>query len=284
MTRPKVITFCEYRYQLLPLSQEVQMDLDGEVRTLEDLKRMKNDIFRKVIQGTRSFHYSYSELEHKLVHDSGSTLVLQFGPKRGLTRTTRDFRTEEIENWPTLFVAFENNPRIQKCLVQHGGGFQHTSTMVNILQENLNRSLAHRQLSVVFEPIFQAQRFWDLVARYEQRITQIEFDLVSPNMSNISATLKVDLAKLNRSTNTQRTCLKLNSDKNSYLTPTHNDEIIDSLVKYSAQGGGNISIRAKGVSKKIHTSKGVNEITIADLTLKGASPEELGETFRNLLQ
>ena len=74
----------------------------------------------------------------------------------------------------------------------------------------------------------------------------------------------------------------MNSDKSSFLTPSKEDELVHSLVEYSSKGGGDISIRAKGVKKRIHTSKGINEINIDEIVIEGATQENLVGIFKDL--
>lgn len=283
MAKKRKVTFHSYRYQLLPTSQHIQMSLDGAITGVEDLKKRKNEFFRDALENIPAFAYSRAETRHKL-WTFDSLLILQLGVERDLKRKTREFEVEEVENWPTVFVVFSNDPAVQKCLIQCEGGFQKTATVVRLIEASLNTVLAQQQLAIAFEPIYAESYFWDLVDRYEGKITQIEFELISPNLSNISASLTLDLGALNQSTNTQRTNLQLNSDENATLTPSAEDPLIQGLVRYSSDGGGDISIRAKGLRRKIHTARGVTELSIDELLIEGASPEQLVGVFRDLMQ
>jgi hypothetical protein len=284
MMNEKQVAFHEYRYQILPVSQVIQLDLDGEIQSIEDLKQKKNKFFKRVVEGTNTFSYSKGELTHKKIYIGPEVFILKLGVERDLIRKTREFEIEKVENWPTVVVAFNNNPKVQKCLVQQRGGFQHTLTVVKILENTFNAGLHKYQLSLAFEPIYKKRYFWDLVDQYKGKITQLEFELISPNMSNISASLQLDLGALNRTTNTQRTNIQLNSDRDSYLTPSQDDNVISGLVDYSSQGGGNISIRAKGIRKRIQTAKGVNEIMIDEIFIDSSKPDSLATFFKDLMK
>jgi len=284
MINEKQVGFHEYRYQILPISQLIQLDLMGEITGIEDLKQKKNQFFKRVVQETDTFSYSKGEITHKKILISDEIFILKLGVERDLLRKTRDFEIEKVENWPTVVIAFNNNQKIQKCLVQQRGGFQETTTVVKIIENTFNVGLHKYQLSLAFEPIYEKRYFWDLVDQYKGKITQLEFEMISPNMSNISASLQLDLGALNRTTNTQRTHIQLNSDKDSYLTPSQDDAVISGLVDYSSQGGGNISIRAKGIKKKIHTAKGVNEIMIDEVVVEGSQTYELETFFKDLMK
>lgn len=283
MPGKKKVHFHEYRYQILPTTQNVQLDLDGEITSVEDLKAKKNEIFRRVLEHIRAFSYSRGEIRHKCSR-LDDLIVLQIGIERDLKRKTREFEVESIENWPTVYVAFDNDPDVQKCLIQRYSGFQCTDTVVKLIESTLNIKLQRYQLAVVFEPIYKESYFWDLVSEYEGKITQIEFELISPNLSNISDSLSLDLGRLHRSTNTQRTNLQLNSDENAYLTPSQEDPQVAELVKYSSQGGGDITIRIKGLRKKKHTAKGINEYSIDEAEIEGKSVEQVADILREVLR
>jgi len=284
MNRTKQLTFNQYRYQILPTTQNVQLDLDGQVRSVEDLRAKKNAFFQQAFSAINIFNYSRGPIVHRKIWSDDDIIILQIGVERDLKRTTREFEEETVENWPDILVAMNNRPDIQMCIIQQGGGFQKTATVAKLLEDNLNTQLLHYQLSVAFEPIYEKKVFWDLVRRYEGKVTQIEFELISPNMANISGALTIDLGALNRNTNTQRTNIQLNSDTSSSLTPNEGDPLVSGLVDYASQGGGDISVRAKGVRKKIHTARGVNEIHIDELHVQAARPEQLRDIFKEILK
>jgi len=105
-------------------------------------------------------------------------------------------------------------------------------------------------------------------------------------MSNISDSLKVDLVAWNKTTNTQETKINLKSDKNAHLTFKDGDEPVSSIVDYSSSGGGNITIKVRGLSRKISTNDKVIEIGIKDFEFD-FHPDSLpyiGEIFKKLLE
>ncbi|MDA8124120.1 MAG: hypothetical protein M0009_02875 [Deltaproteobacteria bacterium] len=284
MNRAKKVTFNQYRYQILPTTQAVQTDFCLDIKGVEDLRAKKNEFFKRSLSEIQQLSYPRGPILHRKLLLDDEILLIQLAVERDLQRTTREFKDETVENWPDILIAMNNNPHIQTCLIEQGGGFQDTATVAKLLSDNLNALLLRYQLYVAFEPIYEKKVFWDLVRKYEGRITQIEFELISPNMSNISGALTIDLGALNRNTNTQRTNIQLNSDKSSALTPTENDPLVSGLVDYASQGGGDIAVRAKGVSKKIHTARGVNEVYIDEILLKGSNPELLRDIFKDIMR
>lgn len=164
--------------------------------------------------------------------------------------------------------------------------FRSTATIAEILEANLNNALRKYNLHVSFQPTFDKYKFWNLVEQYPRRIVETEFRMISPNMSNISKNLKVDLAGWNEITNTQITKVALKSDKNSSLTFKEGDEPVTSFVDYSSEGGGNIKMRIKGISRKISTSDTITEIAVEDVEFE-FEPENLktiSKMFKEILE
>ena len=283
MKKMPTAAFHSYRYQILPVSQELQLGLDGTITSIEDLKKHKNEFFAEALRAVNAFMYPRATVIHQVVVRDADLTVLRLGVERDLQRQRRDFTTEPVEHWPDTWVAIDNRPHIQKCIIQKQGGFQHTRTVAKILEDTLNERLQHYQLACVFEPIYGTSVFWDLIERFTGRITQIEFELISPNMSNLSEALTVDLKTLTRETSTQRTRLQLNSDPKAALTPTRDDAMISGLVDYASTGGGDIMLRARGVKRKMHTAKGITEISIDEVELQGTDPDGLAKSFRKLV-
>ena len=47
-----------------------------------------------------------AELTH-LLFEFGDNIVLKIGAKRGLIRITKDFKMEQLDNWPSVFVIID---------------------------------------------------------------------------------------------------------------------------------------------------------------------------------
>ena len=108
----------------------------------------------------------------------------------------------------------------------------------------------------------------------------MSFDLISPNMANISKNLKLDLKGLYNDTNTERTTLELNAKKDSYLDIKEASKFISSLVDYSSEGGGNISMKVAGISKKLHTAQSVSEFNIEEQLLKSNDWDRINDLLK----
>lgn len=77
----------------------------------------------------------------------------------------------------------------------------------------------------------------------------MEKQLISPNMANITKNLQLNLKQLYEDTNTHKTKVELKADQESYLDIKEDSKFVNSLVDYSAYGGGNIFMRVAGKRK-----------------------------------
>jgi hypothetical protein len=287
-THKHLCNFHIYRYQILPTTQDLepfQTQFDPPILSLEDLRHRKNDFFAQVLQGEINFVSPRTELIHKIVAVDSPFFVIRLGANRGIIRSTRNFEKEELENWPSIFIVLNNAPDVQKVAIEiKPSVFYRTTTVSNILEKSLNFYLAQYQLETHFQPTFEKNHFWIQVEKYKNRIIQVEFKMISPNLSGISDALEFDLGEIHKRTNTQETTLQLDSGTSGALTISQNDTFINSLVGYSAEGGGNITLKVKGISKKIKTSDSIIEQTIDEIELSKLSQENVVPALKELLK
>ena len=184
-----------------------------------------------------------------------------------------------------FIIAFNNDPTVQKIAIQNNtAAFKDINTVSNIIQETLEEELKPFNLSFYTEPIYDKQEFWNLVRKYPKKIKQLTFDLISPNMANITKNLQLNLKQLYEDTNTHKTKVELNADQESYLEIKEDSKFINSLVDYSADGGGNIFMRVAGKRKLLHTAQSPEEFNIDKQLLEGEVDwEKLNEQFKDIL-
>jgi hypothetical protein len=180
MPSDESIEFLVFRYQLSPTRETFQPTLFSRVHSVEDLVRQKNAIFAAVLEKMKDFSTGRIKLIHKQIAKRNHLFVYRIATSRNLTRETKDFRKERIENWPSILIIFDNKPDVQKLLVQRNSNvFQLPRTVPNLLSERLNRGLAEYQLELHIEPIFVRTEFWKLVEEHKDRIVEAHFELVN---------------------------------------------------------------------------------------------------------
>jgi len=275
-------TFKVYRYQLLPIDRHTDDLYDG--LTAVQLIESKNSIFAKTIPFLRTHRHRGSDLSVRLEIIESDTFILSVASRRDLTRETPDFRIEQIENWPHVTTIILNRPEEQYILVQdRPAAFASTDTVVKLIESATRASLQRSGLRLHTERVFSKSQFWQLVREYRDKITWIEFEFVTPNMANISNTLSDTLKGLAKDTNSSQSILQLRSDPASALNIDPSDQTVQGLVDYTSEGGGDISIKIKGLRKKIQTSRSVREIELDDLQLSGP-PDQIARILREALR
>lgn len=275
-------TFKVYRYQLLPIDRHTDDLYEG--LSTEQLVERKNSIFGKSITFISTYRYRGSGLSVRIQSHENEIFVLSIAPMRALTRETPDFRVEQIENWPHITAIILNRPDEQFIVVQdRHTAFANTDTVLKIIDVATRASLQRSGLRLHTERVFSKGVFWQLVEQYRNKITWIDFEFVTPNMANISATLSDTLKKLAKGTNSTTSNLQLRADPASALEIDPEDETVQGLVDYTSEGGGDIAVKIKGLRKRIQTSSSIREIELDDLQLSG-SPEQIAAILRSALK
>lgn len=252
-----------YRYQILPTSKIIQMSFEPKIQTMEELVKRKNEFFQKALNEIKQFEFPRAELNHMVVASKNDVSILRLGVNRGIKRTKKDFTDERMENWPNSLIVINNKANIQKIAIQHNlRVFSSVKVIADILESNFNKHLARYQLSAVLEPIFEEKVFWDIMKQNKNKVTVVDFELVTPNLSNISRSISEELKDLQKGTNTQKTNIKLQSDKNSSLDIEENNSLVKDLVEYASKGGGNIRCKIRGHKRYVNAAKGIKQESV----------------------
>ena len=279
-------TFHLYRYQILPTVEDLQLDFVAGITSKDELIRRKNTIFADLIRNTpKEFFHPRAELIHQF-YEIGDFMVLKIGANRSLIRITKNFEEEELENWPSVYVIINNDPEVQLMAVEvEPRAFYRSSTVVNVLEININSWLEQFKLEIRINPTFLKNEFWKVVHTHKNRITYVEFFMVAPNLANISKGLELDLGELKSRTNSINTNLALNCPKGEKLTLSEDDRFVQSLVSYSAEGGGTIHLKARNIRKTIKTEDSVKSIEIDEIYFTGDHiPEQLVSILTEVLK
>lgn len=280
----KSTSFELFRYQLLPIDRFLQGNLLTGVSSIDELISRKNEFFSEAISGTKNFSDKRHETITKKLFEKDDFFLLRIAHNRSIHRETKDFRDEVIDNWPSILVAIWNNPEKQFIAVQRRStSFSSCEVVVKMIINSLSPQLRNHHLRAVHEPLFEKQKFWSLLHQYEGRIKSVEFEIITPNMANISGSLSDDLKDFAKTTNSVRNKLKIESDPEAPLHLEESNRTLQGLVNYSSEGGGNISLKIDGVKKTHNTSKTVKEIQLGDMEIQG-NAEEVASVIKTLLK
>lgn len=272
----KKISFDLYRFQLLPITRHAQIDAFHEIRSVEDIERNKNLFFNEILTEFPKLKHRLFELNQKILFHKQDVLCIKLGAHKTIERDNEHFRKERIDNWPNITIIISNEPNTQIIAVSRNiKTFSSSEVVINLLSSILNRRLRNYQLKMHIEAMFDKKEFWSIIEKNKARLQTVKFELISPNMSNISKFVKLELKQLNKDTNSHKTNLELNSPEGATLEINKNNEMVNSLVDYASNGGGDISIKVKGIRKKVHTSKSIKSVEVDELIAENLTYEQL---------
>lgn len=269
-------TFELYRYQLLPASQQ-QQDLFRKTLTADEIRAKKNEFFDLVLDELPPFRHRGLEIKHKVVLHNGEWCIFKIGAHKSVDRDTEDFRKERIESWPNVTVIVHNSPDTQIIAISRNQkAFSSTASVAKIFERSLTPALRSFGLTIQVKEQFEKNNFWSLVQQNRGKVTRVRFEMVAPNMANISRSLKVDLRQLNRESNCQKANLELEALPGAALEIKENNDLIGGCVEYSSLGGGDIAIKIRGIKKEIRTSTTVKTVEIDELFIQAPNNDLLG--------
>jgi hypothetical protein len=281
----KLTVFETFRFQLLPITRNIQLTIDGSITSYDDLVKNKNRLLSDILVSQRlSFTHAGAKVTLRADRNNGMIFVFRLNVLRKLKRSTPDFKEEQIENYPAVSIVFNNHEATQMLAIEKNSkAFERTDIVSRLIEKNLNRFLREKNLQIYIEPIYSKENFWDIIKKYNGRIRRLEFQLIRPNMSNISSKIDQQLKALENSVDAHKMDLNLESSKDSTLIIDKKNERISGLVDYASEGGGKISVFIKGIRKKIQTANNPKEITIDSVDIKNASPAEVIDILKLFL-
>lgn len=268
-------TFELFRYQLLPASQH-QHELFSVVLSADQVRERKNEFFDAALKGLSKFGHRGLEIRHRVQLHQDGWFIFKVGAHKTVDRDTEDFQKEKVESWPNVTVIVNNQPEIQVLAISRNPrAFSSTSVVAKLFERTLTSLLREYGLSIQVREQFESANFWTVIGENKGKVLRLRFEMVAPNMANISRALSIDLKQLNRDTNAQQTNIELEAPPGGALEVSPQNELIDGCVEYSSLGGGDIAIKIKGMRKEIRTSTSVRSIEIEELTLQAPAPDLL---------
>lgn len=259
-----------YRYQLLPSSQ-LQQDLFNKPLTADQIRKDKNKFFDQILGKFPLLRHRGLVIKHKVIVHQEELFIFKVGTHKSVDRDTEEFRKERIESWPNVTVLIHNAPDTQVIAISRNQrAFASTVTVAKLIERALTPPLRLYGLTIQIKEQFEKNNFWSVINQYKGRVIRVRFEMIAPNMANISHTLKIDLKQLNRDSNCQKANLELEAVSGAALEVSDNNELINGCVEYASQGGGDIAIKLKGIKKEVRTSTSVKSVQIDELDLQGS--------------
>lgn len=285
LVEPKDIVFDLFRFQLVPVSTS-QLNLFGENLTNEQLIERKNTFFSEVANNNKEYLNRQREaLPFKVLFSEGDLVVIRLAAKKGKIIQDKDFSKKEVEDYPDVYIVINNDPSTQKIAIsKNNKAFSSSFVVAHILEKSYGRLLNNFGLAIYIKPIFDQKIFWNIVDQYEGRLQAIKFELIKPNLANISGAFKKEIRTFSDNTNSHTTRLELNAPDESSLENINEDnQDLKGLIQYASEGGGEVSVKARGIKRLIKTKKSVKETVIKDIEIQGA-PELVKEIFKSIVE
>jgi len=270
--------FFVYRYQILaridPESpQFVYTTPDQNYMSVEELRADKNRIFSKMLQSIEHFQWPYAEITHNIAFAEDDLFLIRLGVNRPTEIRTEDFKSVQTSDWPWIYIYIDNDSENQYLLTEiDRDAWDGTDITIRMLQDNFNSYLEAYYLLVEIEPLIEQRAFWAFVERHKGRIKVVEFDMISPNMSNISSKSKWPLQEIRDEYNAtrQRVRLENTADRSIDVKP---DEFITSMAEYSSNGGGKVRFRIQGFKGYKSLSEDKIEVEFDDFDIQSDDPK-----------
>jgi hypothetical protein len=283
----KQVVFSVYRYQLLPISNNFQLSLYSEYKSIDELIKNKNQVFHKVItdESVRYFGKG-NEIISKLEAANEDVYFFRMGVKKTVNIHDENFKQGTVFNYPNSLVYINNDPEKQFLLIEHEPeAFYDPKALKNAIEKSLNKYLQGFGLSVYIRKVTNVTDFWETMLHYKGRIKSLRFNFVRPNMSNISSKAVQALKLLKNNSNSHKTNLELNAPENGVLenlTPENTE--IAGLADYNAKGGGTSTIKIKGQRKRIKTSKKEVEVKIDEIIIEDVPYNKVSDVIESHLK
>lgn len=273
-----------YRYQINPKDRYLQMDLFDGVNSLNELIEKKNEIFKDEFTSINTFKGQKSTISSSLLYSNNESLLFKFSAYRPVVIENKDFTKDTKDNWPSFLVFIWNSKDRQLIAIQERfEAFQDTNAVIHAIENMLNEKLKKKNLKAYFEPLTKSQNFWKIVDIFKEKIQEVTFELITPNMANISNTITDELKTFAKNTNTAKTRFQITSDSDSILNLDKDNQQLHGMLDYSSKGGGNISIKVRGARKIFNTKKVKKSIELDEMELEGA-PTDIIKVIQGLIQ
>jgi hypothetical protein len=254
----KQITFDFFRYQILPISQYIQLHL---FKSYEDSITNENVYFSTAI--FNAIYTSRRQTLRKEIKEIGKDFYrIRLGKEINIEKYREDFSLEIISSFPPTTIFLDNNKNFQTISIQQNSA-NFTGSIINIISRAINSLMKAHSLVVKIEPIFYPKSFWQFIGENRQSIKYVDFSLITPNMSNISSSLSKDLCDAAQSTKAIKTNIKFQSETGSTLDINEDNNRIDDFVIYASKGGGRILV--KGLTAKYDSQKQQKTFSIDSL-------------------
>ena len=274
-----------FRFQLLPvLDDEKQEVLEFEETERKKIVKNKNNTLHTILsQLSNNESESRFKYNRMIEQIPPNCFLIKIGRKKTVPIEYKDFTKTEAESWPSIRLFIDNDPAIQLIAIEENiDAFPSYKTPLKIIKEAIREQLKKAKLEMYISQLFYPSSFWELVEQSGKNIAAVKFNLITPNMSNISATLTSDIKSMAKDADAHITKIELSAHRDQHLKLIDN-ETVRGIVEYAAAGGGKTSVRLRGLKKYQTGGNDPLEYIIEDIQIEGWKGGELQDIIGLLI-
>lgn len=258
----KIRKFLLYRFQLIPDANRFQQDMLEGINDLEDLKKNKTKFMRNALNALQSETESHKIRfikEHESPDGTQYLFHLQAQRKK---KVEQDFQNKIVRHQPSIWMAIDTEKETQAIAVEQKRDFSALDhTPVNEFKRQLQRLLKERSLIIRINPIQNPSTFWRFVNAHKEQISEVQFTVSAPNMSELSSKIGEGMSSLLSSTNSSTGDIALKAPQKGTLILDEGNGSLQRLVSHVDEGGGDYKFRLRGSAKKSSPVGGQETIT-----------------------
>lgn len=256
MEQQKSTVFAYYTLQMSTFSNVEKVELlDGTVKTIEEIKSLKNDfLYDALTKKSYNFKYKNYQLNHKIVFASKEYIVLRVANFKTI-KAEKEFHEVYYDNEPSIMVIFQNIPNKQMIAIEKAPEvFSSVDAVAEFLEKGLTFILHEYNLKPHIRNIFDEQEFWSLISNYTNRIKFIRFEFVKENNDELYRTISEDLVDWSSSVNSHKTVVQITAPDDGVLEKINQDnKQLNGMIHSASLGTSPIKVKIAGMKSTIST-------------------------------
>lgn len=259
-----------------------QLSLFDKQLTKDELMGKKNLLFNEVFNSELAFYHRRFKLNYKFEYRSDDFILLRLANKK-IVHIEKQFHRESFDSEPSCLVAIYNDPKLQLLAIESDKtSFGTSFTVVRVIEKTFERELHKLNLRINIHPKYEEKEFWDLMRKYEYQVEGLRFEFDYPNLPRVNKTLIDELKDASKSMSSEKTKIEFVAGDNQVLDNlAENNDELSGLVKTSAEGGGPVKIKIKGLRRWESTDNKVKSFEFDELEVD-ATEVTVGEYVREI--
>jgi hypothetical protein len=264
-----------------------QLSLFEKNLSKDELMEQKNKLFNEIFDVDLGFYHRRQKLKYKIEYRSDDFILLRLA-NRKIVHIEKEFHRETFDSEPSCVVAIYNDPNIQLLAIESDQtSFGTSYTVVRIIEKTLEKKLNKLNLRINIHPKIEEKEIWDLFQRYTDQIEGIRFEFDYPNLPRVNRTLTEELKETSKSVGSEKTKIEFSAGEDSFLDNlAENNEQLSALVKTSAEGGGPVKLKIKGLRRWESSDNKIKSFEFDELEVDAAEDNivEYVRALKNLLK